>query len=103
MIDRKKVHPDYFQAIIQLRPASDELVDFVLSAIEKRNDVWISKQKVLKSGVDLYISDQKFARSLGSGLKKKFKNGVLKMSRSLYGVDRMSSKLIYRVTVCFRL
>lgn len=102
MVNKNCVHSGYYQAVIQLRPASKKLVDFVLSAINKRRDVWVSKTVRLNTGVDIYVSDQRFARALGSKLKKSFRNGVLKMSRSLYGVDRMTSKNIYRVTVCFR-
>ena len=95
-------HKDYFQAIMQLRPNDEKLLNFVLAQIEERKNVNIAKKVVLKTGIDLYISDQKFARSLGKKLKKSFK-GKLILSRQLHTRDRMSSKDIYRVTVCFRL
>jgi|SRR3989344_1100284 len=95
-------HKDYFQAIIQLRPNDEKLLNFVLSQVKERKYVFISKEVKLKTGIDLYISDQKFARALGKKLKKSFK-GKLILSRQLHTRDRMSSKDIYRVTVCFRL
>ena len=71
--------------------------------IKSRNNVRISKVVELKTGVDIYLDNQKFARGvLGPQLKKKFK-GKLVMSKTLYGQHRMTSRLIYRATVLFRL
>ena len=95
-------HKDYFQAILQLRPNDEKLLNFVLAMIKERKNVKIAKKVVLKTGIDLYLSDQRFARALGQKLKKSFK-GKLILSRQLHSRDRMSSKDIYRVTVCFRL
>ena len=47
------------------------------------------------------ISSNKFARALGKKMKKSFK-GVLKESKKLFGRDKMKSRDLYRVTVCFR-
>ncbi len=92
----------YYEAIIQLRPATEELLNFVERQVAKRKDVWISKIVEHKTGIDLYISSRKFARALGMKLKRSFK-GELKITKSLYGVDRQTSKRIWRVTVLFRL
>lgn len=98
----KQYHANYYQAIIQLRPEDDELVRFVENQIEHNEKVWISKKIKLKSGVDYYISSNKFARILGKKMKKSF-DGVLKESKKLFGKDKNTSKTLYRVTVCFRL
>jgi len=96
-------HPDYYEAILQLRPYKEEVYDLVHVLVDKREDVFIAKEKLLKSGIDLYISSQKFTRhTLGPQLKRKFK-GSLTITKTLYGRHRMSSKLIYRATVLFRL
>ena len=95
-------HKDYFQAILQLRPDDEKVVNFVLKQIKERKNVSISKQINLKTGLDLYISDQKFTRSLGKKLKKIFK-GKLILSRKLHTRDKQTSRNVYRVTVCFRL
>ena len=96
------MHKDYYEAIIQLRPYKKEVLDFVRNKIAKRKNVFISKETELKTGIDLYISSQKFARALGKKLKKSFK-GELKTTRKLFSRNRQTSKDIYRVTVCFRL
>jgi len=98
----KQFHADYFQAIIQLRPADENLMRFVEKRIEKDKNVWISKKIKLKTGVDYYISSNKFARILGKKMKKSF-HGILKESRKLHSRDKNTSKNLYRVTVCFRL
>ncbi|MBI2671456.1 hypothetical protein HYX16_00820 [Candidatus Woesearchaeota archaeon] len=92
----------YYEAILQLRPDNDKVRQFVVDRLKERKNIFVSKTVELKTGVDLYLSDQRFARALGKKLKRSFK-GKLIMSRSLYGRNKQTSKDIYRVTVCFRL
>ncbi len=94
--------PKYFEAIIQLRPYDDTVLTYIEDEISKRGpEIFISKIEELKTGVDIYISSQRFARSLGDKLKKKF-NGELKITRTLHHTDRLSSRLLYRATILFR-
>ena len=95
-------HVGYFEAILQLRPKDEALYKFVLDRIAERKNVTIAKEVSLKTGVDLYLSDQRFARALGKKLKRQFK-GKLILSRKLHTRNRQTSKDVYRVTVCFRL
>jgi len=92
----------YFEAKLQLRPFNREVYEFVKKEIDKKDSVFIAKEVKLKEGIDIYLSSQKFARSLGLKIKKNFK-GELKTSRSLFTVNKMTSKRVYRVTVLFRL
>jgi len=92
----------YYEAIIQLRPADKEILKFVNKQIgKKKGKVSIAKIVELKTGVDIYLTSQRFALSLGRVLKKSFK-GELKITRSLYKISRITSKKIYRLTICFR-
>lgn len=98
---RNLPHSNYYEAIIQLRPLKQSILDFIITDIKKRDDVKITKIEKLKTGIDLYLTSQRFARALGKKLKKSFK-GELKTSRSLHSTDRNTSKKLYRVTVLFR-
>ena len=91
----------YYEAVLQLRNPNKEAIKCIINAVDKRKDVFIAKQVELKTGVDFYISSQRFTRSLGKLLKKSFK-GKLVESRKLYGLDRQRSRQIYRGTVLFR-
>ena len=94
---------NYFEAIIQLRPYNDEVFSFIESQILKRKDhVEITKLVEQKTGVDVYLTSQRFARGLGSKLKRRFRGGVLKMTRKLHTRDKQRSRNVYRVTVLFR-
>lgn len=98
----KSRHPDYYEAILQLRPDTPELLKFVKDELDRRG-VRISKVIGYKNGSDLYLDNQKYARStLGPLLKRKF-GGQLIISRALFGTDKMTQKMIYRATVLFRL
>ncbi|MFH1209562.1 MAG: NMD3-related protein [archaeon] len=92
----------YFESILQLRPFNQEVLDYVIKKIKENGTVFISKEIQLKTGIDLYLSSNRFAIALGKMLRKRFK-GTVKLSRSLYSRDKQTTKLLYRVTVCFRL
>tara|TARA_B100000315_G_C14502675_1_gene553083 strand:+ start:342 stop:650 length:309 start_codon:yes stop_codon:yes gene_type:complete len=94
-------HSQYFEAILQLRNPNDELLRFVYNQLKKRGAT-IAKTVTLKTGVDLYISDQRFTRAMGNKMKKAFK-GELKTSRKIFTRNKQTSKDVYRVTVMFRM
>jgi len=102
---KQEKHDKYFEAILQLRPATDEVITFVKNQLDKNPKIFISKEVLLKkvNGLDIYLSDRKFTKSLGTKLKKHFKGSMLKLSRSVHSKDRMSSKIRYRLTVLIRL
>ena len=91
----------YYEAIMQIRPGDKKVLEYINKQIEKRENVFISKIEELKTGVDLYLSDQRFARALGKRLKKVF-GGEVKLSRKLHTVSKKTGKILYRVTVLFR-
>jgi len=91
----------YYEAILQLRPFDKKVLDYVYSQIIKEN-ITISREAKLKEGFDIYVSSSKFAIMLGKKLKKRFL-GTVKTSRTLFTQNRLTSKRVYRVTVCFRL
>jgi len=95
-------HSDYFEAIIQVRPKNEEITKFIIKKTEERKGVFISKIMEKKEGLDFYISSQRFAIAMGRKLKKTYKKGTLKITRSLYSRNKQTSKNIYRVTVLFR-
>ena len=93
---------NYFEAIFQLRNPNVEVKRFLMNQIAKRKGAFIAKEVKQKNGIDYYLSDQRFARSMGNKMKKSFK-GEMKTSRSLFTVNKQTSKRVYRVTVMFRL
>ncbi len=95
-------NPKYFEADVQLRNPSEELIRFIINQINSTKDVFVSVVVPIKQGIDFKISSQRFARALGKKLKKSFK-GELKTTRSLFTRNRQTSKDVYRVTVFFRM
>ena len=92
---------DYFEAIFQIRPNDKDVINFFKEKIA-RNKVFISKEIKKKFGTDYYLTSRKLAVIIGKRMKKKFR-GETKVSKQLYSRSRMTSKLIYRLTICFRL
>jgi len=91
----------YYQAVIQIRPRDKEVLTYVRNQIRKKSGVEISKEVFYKYGIDVYVTDQKFARNIGQKLKKVFK-GDLKITKTIYTRDRQTSREVYRGTVLFR-
>jgi len=91
----------YFEGILQIRNGSPQLLAWVHKRITDDNKAKVAKEKKVVGGVDLYLSDQHYLQSLGRKLSQQF-NGILKVSRRLHTVNKMTSKLLYRVTVLFQ-
>lgn len=100
-MDNSSRHPGYYEAIIQLRPPTDEIISFIRNQCRKKGEAITRVVEVGHEGLDLYITSQKLARTLGPKLKKVF-GGELKMTRKIFGKNRQSSKTLYRATVLFR-
>ena len=94
-------HTKYYEAILQIRPYSEKVLRFVKSLIKQRKDVFITQEKELKEGIDLYITSQRYTRALISKLKHKF-HGETKVSKKLFS-QRKDGKKLYRTTFLFRL
>ena len=91
-------HPQYYEAILQLRDCNKEIVDFVKQKLETQ-ELRIPKFKKLKTGIDFYVSDKTFIRNLGKELKNKF-GGYWLPTATLWG--EKNGKRVYRLTVLFR-
>ncbi|HLC58008.1 MAG TPA: NMD3-related protein [Candidatus Nanoarchaeia archaeon] len=95
--------PDqYYQGILQLRPINKKLLDFSIQEIKQSKYCELSKMLETKFGYDLYLTSNKFLQVLGSRLKNKFRGKLIK-SRTLFGRNRMTSRDVYRMTICFRM
>ncbi len=97
----KLPRPDYYQGVLQLRDASNEVMEFVQRQIDKRDNVAITKTVSLPNGVDLYITSQKYLQDIGKKLKESF-GGELKVTSRLHTKSK-TGKDLYRVTVFFKL
>ena len=93
--------PNYYQGILQLRDVNDKILNFVHAQIKNRDDAAITRTVKFPNGIDLYITSQKFIRSLGKKLKDSF-GGELKISSKLHTKNRQGKDL-YRVNVLFKL
>ena len=93
---------NYYEAKIQIRPCNEEVIDFFRRLIENNSNILIAKETRIKTGIDFLVTSQKEAQKISKQLKKKF-GGKITLSRKLFTVHRMTSKRVWRLTVCFRL
>ncbi|MFC1727999.1 NMD3-related protein [Nanoarchaeota archaeon] len=105
-MDRKSIKgTNYFEGILQLRDCTKEAVRFARDDIEKQPEekrAFINKEVKLKNGYDLYLTSNRYLRSLGKKLVNKF-GGQLKESAKLFSRHHQTSKELYRVSVLFRM
>ncbi|MDP7180275.1 MAG: NMD3-related protein [Candidatus Woesearchaeota archaeon] len=93
---------DYFEGTLQLRNPDEKIINYVEKTVKESKKVFIARTVKTTNGVDLYLSSNKFLRSLGNKLKRKFR-GELKESPQLFTKNRQTSKNVYRLNVMFRL
>ena len=98
----ENTNPNYFEGTLQLRNPNEECLNFIRNQFKNNQKAWVSKEEYHKTGIDYYISSNKFLLKLGKLLKKSFK-GELIISRRIYTQHKLTSKNVYRMTVLFRL
>ena len=93
---------EYYEGILQLRNPNEEVLDFVLKLVKKRDIALISKKEKVRNGFDFCLTSQKFLQHIGKKLKRHFQ-GELKISSRLHTRSRITGKDVYRVNVLFRM
>jgi|SRR3989344_3632137 len=91
----------YYQGILQIRPCNKDVLDFAAEQIKHSKYCELSKLIITKFGYDLYVTSNKFLQVLGNRISNNFKGKIIK-SRTLYGKNRMTSREVFRMTICFR-
>ena len=91
-------HPNYFEAVLQLRECSEPVYQFVKTEIDKVGLKIAQVKKVMK-GHDYYTADNSLTRALGKRLQREF-GGHLLVTATLH--TQKKGKELYRVTVPFR-
>ena len=95
-------HPGYFEGILQLRPATEEVLSFLEQEMSMNERLIITKQKHGERGnMDLFISNQKVLLQLAKKLSTHFL-AIVKTSRRAHTMEKMTRKSLYRVNVLFR-
>jgi NMD protein affecting ribosome stability and mRNA decay len=92
---------NYFEGVLQLRNPTHEINEFIDEALAKKGDVFITKRKKVKDGVDCWITSQHFLQVLGKKLQQKF-GGEMKLSSTLFSRSRQTSRDIFRINILYR-
>lgn len=92
-------HSQYFEAILQLRDVSEEVIEFAKQEIKKHQNS-IAKIKHHDNGIDFYLADKDLTRNVGKKLQTHF-GGQCLITAKLF-TKRKDGQEIYRITVLFR-
>jgi nonsense-mediated mRNA decay protein 3 len=105
-IQCSRIAGGYYAAIVQIRadwrtPTEDELeAAAALAYAVLSREEFVSKQQLLKEGLDLYVSSAECGRRMAKAIVKHL-GGTYAESRKLYG--RRAGRELYRVTFLVRL
>src|SRR3989344_5848568 len=91
-------HLNYYEATLQLREVSLEIIKFAENEI-KKNKIHVAKFTEVTKGYDFQLADGKFAQNLGKKIQQKFGGKVL-TTAALF--SKRDGHDIYRLTVLFR-
>ncbi len=94
-------HPDYYEGTLQVRGGDEKLYQWIHDLVKSDDKAAITKEKIVTNGRDFYVSDQHYLQNLGRQLQHNFA-GIMKVSTRLFTQHKMTSKLIYRITVLFK-
>ena len=107
-----KIHGDYYEAILQVRPTEKELTEeqklLVINKIKKRievkkdekRNVFLTAQEEKHGGMDFYLSDTGVTKNLAHEISRAV-GGKVKSSAKLAG--REDGQNIYRMTYSVRI
>ncbi|MCX6707607.1 MAG: NMD3-related protein [Candidatus Woesearchaeota archaeon] len=99
-----KMGTKYFEGVLQLRNSSKEVMDFIRKEVgtQRSRGIFITDEKEVKDGVDIFITSQRYLQNLGQKLQNTF-GGMLKINPRLFSRNRQTSKDVHRVNVYFEL
>jgi len=93
---------DYFEGVLQLRPATQEVLDFLHRFEAEHLRFRVTKETPLAGdNIDLWVSSQRMLVVLAKQLREKFQ-GTVTISRRIQGYHKETSKARYRVSVLFK-
>jgi NMD protein affecting ribosome stability and mRNA decay len=92
------LNPQYYEAILQLRDVSEEMIQFAQKEIRNRQ-LHIVRTKMHETGVDYYLPDKDLAKAIGKKLQLNF-GGKCIVTAKLF--SKKDDRLIYRLTILFR-
>ena len=107
-----RIHGNYYEAILQVRPSSDKMTDeqkeVVAKRVEKAVGVESGKERRIfltffeerHGGLDYYLSDKNVTKKLAAGLARHF-GGELTTSGELAGVE--DGQKVYKMTYSVRI
>lgn len=104
----------YFEAILQVRAEDRELTkeerDEIVKLVQEKVDEIMKKDRMgfiqdtveLDEGVDFYMGSTRSARKLAQAIRDKY-GGTISEAYELIGLDRQTSREVYRTSVSVRL
>jgi len=92
----------YFEGVLQIRNPNEIVLEYIDKKLAGEDRVFLSKISNLKTGVDYYLSSQKFIQVFANELYSEF-GGELKITKRLFTRDKSTSKEVYRVNALLRL
>lgn len=94
----------FFDSIIQLRNCNEEILRFARNEVNKQNKkgIFINKEVPIEKysikDIDLYLTNQTYAKTLAEKIKKNF-GGIIKKNAKHFSLNWQTTKTIYRLNI----
>jgi NMD protein affecting ribosome stability and mRNA decay len=99
-----KATSQYFEGVIHIRNVTESFRPFIKQTLEhaREKGMFVTKETHGDNWMDLQITDQRIARTVGQKLQEQF-GGELKVDAKHFSEDKQSGKIIYRsdITMIF--
>ncbi len=96
------MHEGYYEGIVQLRNCTDDSIRLVRRLAKEKMPNMISEEKIVRGGVDFYVKKKSFLRFVASKVQERLGGEVI-FSDKIHGIDKLTSKQIFRETVLINL
>jgi NMD protein affecting ribosome stability and mRNA decay len=90
----------YFEGILQVKNATQEVIDFIYNDVRKlaSKGIFITKDVLTKDRADFFITDQTYIKTLANKLQSQF-GGTVSLNAKLFSQDQHAGKDLFRLTV----
>ena len=98
----------FFDSILQLRNSSDEVLEFARNDVKRhhKKGIFINKEvpveKYSTKDIDLYLTNQSYAKTLAEKIKKHF-GGTIRKTAKHFSANLQTSKVLYRLSILLTL
>ena len=93
---------EYFECVLQVRNLTPQIHNYLLKQMDRKQGMFIAKEVAVGNDKDYYLPSNRIAVVLAKKMITAF-GGTMSASERLFGLDRLTSKQLFRTNVLVEL